>query len=249
MMISRPCVSFSSKTRRTRRRTSERRWRRKWISRRPEKLHHRLQSNRTTTMLHRKTTRVNQNEKSERNLHSVEPHVLLVWVSRLQSFLGDWASISLSRVNILMLQLYAEQSVINKIWNNGFISSYFLLQQMRKKARAAVVRGCIMVRTDATLLLLHHSLETKNFQLPEPPFPGSITMETTGLKGTCPVSRDKVNPGFTGCRACRGTEGVRKPLYILQALYCDCTREQWEAHLLLIKSVFFKLCIHDNRKL
>lgn len=110
-----------------------------------------------------------------------------------------------------------------------FISSYFPLQQMRKKARAAVVRGCIMVRTDATLLLLlllHHSLETKNFQLPEPPFPGSITMETTGLKGTCPVSRDKVNPGFTGCRACRGTEGVRKPLYILQALYRDCTREQ-----------------------
>ncbi|TMS03648.1 Transmembrane channel-like protein 1 [Larimichthys crocea] len=84
--------------------------------------------------------------------------------------------------------------------------------------------------------------ETKNFQLPEPPFPGSITMETTALKGTCPVSRDKVNPGFTGCRACRGTEGVRKPLYILQALIVTVL----ESNEKLIKSVFFKLCIHDK---
>lgn len=89
--------------------------------------------------------------------------------------------------------------------------SLILLSQMRKKTRA-VVSGCIMVRMDATLLL---SLETKSavFQPPESLSPGPITMETTELLGTCPVSLGKVNSGCTGCQACRDTEGVRNNMF------------------------------------
>lgn len=70
----------------------------------------------------------------------------------------------------------------------------------------AAVRVCLMVKMDVTL---HLMLETRNFQPPEPLSPGPITMATTGLPGTCPVSLGKVNTGCTGCRACRDTEGVK----------------------------------------
>lgn len=99
-----------------------------------------------------------------------------------------------------------------KEWNDFFswdkkemISLVFLLQQMGRKT--VVVRGCIMVKMDLTLLIL---LETKSSQSPEPLSPGPITMTTTGLQDTCPVSLGKVNPGCAECRAWRDTEGRGK---------------------------------------
>lgn len=85
-----------------------------------------------------------------------------------------------------------------------------------------IIRRCLIVKMDVTLLNL---LETMNSQPPELLSPGCTTMETTGLRGTCPVSLGRVNPGFTECRACRDTE--RKEKYSLSFRNSTLLRNLW----------------------
>ncbi|KAG7241501.1 hypothetical protein INR49_025702, partial [Caranx melampygus] len=127
------------------------------------------------------------------------------WFSKVFSYASN-PGLVLPFILLMVLAIYYLQST-SKSYKEANVELKKKLQAQMKKT-TTIIRGYIMVRMDATLLL---RLETKNTNLqpPEPPSPGMITAATTGLPGTCLVSLSKVNPGCTGCRASRDTEGVK----------------------------------------